>query len=161
MAKGNHVLALTSLDTLFNVGAMSGLTDAQLLERFRSRRDDAAEMAISVLIERHGPMVLRVCEAVLRDRDEAHDAFQATFLVLVQKALGLWVRESLGPWLYQVAHRIALKSRSARARRLRYERRAALQSSVVRGERTVSRYSVAIRRPLPGSTLGLARPGKT
>ena len=57
-------------------------------------------------------MVLRVCRAVLRDSHDADDAFQATFLVLVRRAGSLWVRDSLGPWLHQVAHRAA----SARAR---------------------------------------------
>jgi RNA polymerase sigma factor (sigma-70 family) len=129
MAKGNQGFALRNLDTLFNVGAVGGLTDAQLLELFTSRRDEAAELAFAVLIDRHGPMVLRVCQAVLRDSHDAHDAFQATFLVLVQKARGLWVSESLGPWLHQVAHRTSSYARSARARRRRHERLAASSSA--------------------------------
>src|SRR3954462_954591 len=98
MANGNRGLALRHIDTLLNVGAVGGLTDAQLLERFATRRDEVAELAIAGLVERHGPMVLRVCRAILRDPCDAEDAFQATFLVLVQKAQGLWVRQSLGPW---------------------------------------------------------------
>ena len=105
--KHTHGIALRHLDTLFNVGAVGGLTDAQLLELFTTGRDEAAELAFTVLVDRHGPMVLRVCQAVLRDSHDAQDAFQATFLVLVKKARGLWVRESLGPWLHQVAHRTA------------------------------------------------------
>src|SRR3954462_9287271 len=70
-------------------------------------------------------MVLRVCRSVLRDEHEAHDAFQATFLVLVRRAGTLWVRDSLGPWLHQVACRVASCARSAAARRRRSERRAA------------------------------------
>ena len=34
------------------------------------------------------------------------DAFQAVFLVLVQKARSLWVQDSLGPWLHGVALRV-------------------------------------------------------
>lgn len=107
MANGNQCMALRHIDTLLNVGAAGGLTDAQLLERFTTRRDEAAELAFAILVNRHGPMVLRVCQAVLREPYDAEDAFQATFLVLVRKARGLWVRESLGPWLHQVAHRTA------------------------------------------------------
>ena len=125
MAKGNQGIALRHLDTLFRVGTVGGLTDAQLLERFTSRRDEAAELAFAALVERHGPMVLRVCRAVLRDAHEAQDAFQATFLVLVRRAGSLWVRDSLGPWLHQVAYRTASCARSAAARRRRHERRAA------------------------------------
>jgi RNA polymerase sigma factor (sigma-70 family) len=96
-----------------------------LLERFKARSGDAAELAFAALVERHGPMVFRVCRSVLRDPHEAHDAFQATFLVLVRRAGSLWVRESLGPWLHQVAYRVASCARSAGARRRRHERRAA------------------------------------
>jgi len=118
-------VALRHLNTLLDVGAVGGLSDSQLIELFTTRRDQAAELAFAVLADRHGPMVLRVCHAVLRDSHDAHDAFQATFLVLVQKARGLWVRDSIGPWLHQVAHRTAFCARSARARRRHHERIAA------------------------------------
>ncbi len=98
------------LKTLFNVGVVRDLTDGQLLERFANDRSEAAELAFAVLVERHGPMVLRVCRSVLSGDFESDDAFQATFLVLVQKARGLWVRDSLGPWLHQVAFRTASRA---------------------------------------------------
>ena len=51
-----------SLQTLFSAGTLCGLTDGQLLERFlRGRGDAEAEAAFTALVERHGPMVLRVC----------------------------------------------------------------------------------------------------
>jgi RNA polymerase sigma factor (sigma-70 family) len=126
MAIGNDGAVLRQLRTLFNVGAIRELTDGQLLERFATSRGEAGELAFAVLLERHGPMVLRVCRSVLADPHETQDAFQATFLVLVQKARGLWVRDSLGPWLHQVAFRTAACARSAAARRRRHERGAAL-----------------------------------
>jgi hypothetical protein len=81
---------------LFNVGTVGGLTDGQLLERFTAQGGEAAELAFTTLVQRHGPMVLRVWRSVLRDPHEAHDAFQATFLVLVHRAGSLWVRDFAG-----------------------------------------------------------------
>ena len=93
------------LHTLFDVGTVGELTDGQLLERFATRDGEEAELAFALLVERHGPMVLRTCQSVLRDPQDAQDAFQATFLVLIKKSRSLWVRDSLGPWLHQVAYR--------------------------------------------------------
>jgi RNA polymerase sigma factor (sigma-70 family) len=86
------------------------------LERFATRAGEAAELAFAVLVERHGPMVLRACRGILRDDHEAHDAFQATFLILARKGRSLWVRDSLGPWLHRVACRAAGKARARAAR---------------------------------------------
>jgi HlyD family secretion protein len=113
------------LKTLFNVGVVRDLTDGQLLERFATDRGEAAELAFAVLVERHGPMVLRVCRSVLDGNFESDDAFQATFLVLVMKARRLWVRDSLGPWLHQVAFRTASRARRAATCRRKHEQRAA------------------------------------
>ena len=124
MAIGKRGTVFGHLHTLFNVGTFLDLTDGQLLERFATGRSEAAELAFAVLVERHGPMVLRVCRVVLTDPHEAEDAFQATFLVLVRRARGLWVRDSLGPWLYQVAHRTAKCARASVARRRKLEARA-------------------------------------
>ena len=72
---------LQQVHRLFNLGAVGGMTDAQLLNTFVSQRDQAAEAAFEELMIRHGPMVLRICRSVLRDAHDAEDAFQATFLV--------------------------------------------------------------------------------
>jgi RND family efflux transporter MFP subunit len=122
MPIGRDRAVLTQIRTLFNVGTIRDLTDGQLLERFATVRGEPAELAFAVLVERHGPMVWRVCRGVLPDPHDAQDAFQATFLVLVKKARALWVRDSLGPWLFQVAHRTASCARAAEARRRRHER---------------------------------------
>ena len=115
-------VVLRELRTLFSVGTIRDLTDGQLLERFATDRGEAAEQAFAALVERHGPMVLRVCRGVLVDSHDTQDAFQATFLVLVKKARSLWVRDSLGPWLHQVAFRTASCARKSAARRRRHER---------------------------------------
>src|SRR5262249_28186951 len=77
----------------------------------------AAETSFEALLDRHGPMVWGVCRRLLGDAHEAEDAFQATFLVLVRKAGSVRVDRSLGRWLYGVAHRVALRARSAAERR--------------------------------------------
>jgi RNA polymerase sigma factor (sigma-70 family) len=137
MGKGQHDAGSRYVRTLFNVGTVGGLKDGQLLERFRTQGGETAELAFATLVERHGPMVLRVCRSVLRDTHEAHDAFQATFLVLVRRAGSLWVRDSLAPWLHQVAYRVASCARATAIRRRRHEQRAAELSS--RAERQEDR----------------------
>ncbi len=102
---------------LFASGTVGGLTDAELLDRFATRRDEAAEVAFEALVARHGPMVFRACRALLRDPRDAEDAFQATFLVLARKADRVGAGGPLGPWLHGVARRVALKARAASARR--------------------------------------------
>lgn len=124
MAQNRDRTALRQLDTLFNIGAIRELTDGQLLERFATSRGEAGELAFAALVERHGAMVSRVCRAILRNPEETRDAFQATFLVLVKKARGLWVHDSLGPWLHQVAFRTANYARASTARRRYREQRA-------------------------------------
>ncbi len=125
MTMADRGIVLRELNTLFSVGTIGALSDAQLLDRVTSHRDETAELAFRALVERHGPMVLRVCRAVLRNAHDADDAFQATFLVLVRRAGSLWVNDSLGPWLHQVAYRTAFCARSAADKRRRHEFRAA------------------------------------
>ncbi len=114
--------------TLMHLGAVGTLTDGQLLERFLDGPGETAELAFSALVDRHGPMVLRACRSILGDGPDAHDAFQATFLVLVRRARSLWVRDSIGPWLHQVAWRVARRTRSDAHRRQRHEQQAAALS---------------------------------
>jgi RNA polymerase sigma factor (sigma-70 family) len=125
VATGKLGTVQRQIRTLFHVGNIRDLTDGQILERFATGHGEAAELAFAALVERHGPMVLRVCRDVLADPDDADDAFQATFLVLLKKVRELWVRDSLGPWLHRVAYRTSCCARSAAARRRRHERRAA------------------------------------
>ncbi|MDB5310623.1 MAG: rpoE 2 [Gemmataceae bacterium] len=101
------------------------LTDAELLERFRTQRDEAA---FTLLVQRHGPMVLGVCRRLLGDLRGAEDAFQATFLVLSRKATSIHKDGSLAAWLHGVALRIAHKARGSAIRRREHERRSAVEA---------------------------------
>src|SRR6266702_2032410 len=97
-------------------------TDAQLLEDYLSRRDEAA---LAALVHRHGPLVWGVCRRVLRNYHDAEDAFQATVRVLVRKAASIVPRAMVANWLYGVAHQTALKARATAARRQGRERQLA------------------------------------
>src|SRR5262245_36172939 len=98
--------------------AGEGLSDRDLLRRYLAAKDEAAFAAI---VERHGGMVLGICRRMLRQAQDAEDAFQATFLVLSRKAKSIRKQESLGGWLYGVAFRIARKQRTREARRRDHE----------------------------------------
>jgi RNA polymerase sigma factor (sigma-70 family) len=110
-----------SLDTLFRAGALGSLSDGELLECLTSPHNSDAEAAFRAIVERHGPMVLGLCQSVIRDAHEAEDAFQATFLVLIRKAGSIRRRDTIGPWLYGVAGKVARKARARTTRRSRVE----------------------------------------
>src|SRR5262245_51612683 len=103
---------------------LATLSDADLLRAYAAARD---EDSFRILIDRHGPMVLRVCRTVLRDAEAADDAFQATFLILSRKAARVANTRpgAVAGWLYQTARRLALKARTALARRQRRDAAAA------------------------------------
>jgi hypothetical protein len=56
---------LQHLQALFGEGTFSGLTDGELMRRCTSAGDDSAAAALTVLVGRHGPMVLRVWDPVV------------------------------------------------------------------------------------------------
>jgi RNA polymerase sigma factor (sigma-70 family) len=118
MANRSLGFLFQQLRGMVNTAAGSGLTDAQLLERFLAQRDEAA---FEVLLWRHGPTVWRVCRRLLRQEQDAEDAFQATFLVLARKAGSIGRRAALGSWLYKVAYRVALRARAQAVQRARRE----------------------------------------
>jgi RNA polymerase sigma factor (sigma-70 family) len=110
-------------------------SDAELLERFAAKDDQAA---FTDLVERHAHSVLGVCRRILHQEADAEDAFQATFLVLARHAASIRKREALPSWLYGVAYRIAMKSKRDIARRRAREQRA----NPPRSERSGSDWSL-------------------
>src|SRR5262249_19881623 len=119
------LMATAQLHTFFRLlrrtvaaGGHGRLTDAELLERFGARRDEAA---FELLVWRHGPMVWHTCRRALGRDQDAEDAFQATFLALVRQARSILNREALPAWLHRVAHRVALRVRGEAGIRARFE----------------------------------------
>jgi RNA polymerase sigma factor (sigma-70 family) len=92
----------------------AGLADAELWERYVRKRDG---VAFETLVRRHGRMVLGVCRRILRNEQDAEDAFQATFLVLARRADSLRSPDTIANWLHGVATRTSLEARIAIARR--------------------------------------------
>jgi RNA polymerase sigma factor (sigma-70 family) len=97
------------------------LTDGELLQRFAVQGD---QWAFAALMHRHGPMVLGVCRSILQNVQDAEDAFQATFLVLVHRSRAVVKPDSVASWLHGVAYRLALKARAEAARRRTHEKQA-------------------------------------
>lgn len=110
------------------LGRDSPSPDGELLARFAQHRDQDAFAAI---VNRHGPMVFRVCQRVLRDCQDAEDAFQATFLILARKAGSLTGEAALPRWLHTVAFNTALNARHSSQRRQQRERQAAAMTDAV------------------------------
>jgi RNA polymerase sigma factor (sigma-70 family) len=110
----------------------AGLAESELLERYLTRRDQAA---FEVLLQRHAAMVLGVCRRILGNEADAHDAFQATFLIFVRKAGSIRPRTLVGNWLHGVAHKTALKARAMNRLHLAKLRQAATQPRQVHVDR--------------------------
>jgi len=86
---------------------LSKLDDRQLIDLFHQKQD---EEAFGLLVQRHGPMVSRVCQRTLHQVQESEDAYQAVFLVLARRAGNVKWEKCLASWLYGVALRICLKA---------------------------------------------------
>jgi RNA polymerase sigma factor (sigma-70 family) len=93
--------------------------DRELLERYLGHE----EAAFSLLMQRHGPMILGICRRLAADPHSAEDGFQATFMVLIRQAASIRNKESLAPWLHGVARRLVLKARAKAAANRRREER--------------------------------------
>jgi RNA polymerase sigma factor (sigma-70 family) len=150
MARAEQTSVLRQVSQLLSAGTSLGISDRDLLAQFLDRDGESRDLAFAALVERHGPMVHRVCRTILRDQNAADDAFQATFLVLVRRARSIWVGNSIGPWLHQVAHRVALCSQSTEARRRRHERKAAGAVDLLVRDREADDVGPVIQEELAG-----------
>jgi RNA polymerase sigma factor (sigma-70 family) len=96
-------------------------TDCELLRAFDADKD---QDAFAIVVTRHAPLVWGVCRRILAHHQDAEDAFQATFLILAQRAGSARWQASVGRWLYTVAQRLAVRARKQTAQRRIREREA-------------------------------------
>src|SRR5205814_7430411 len=122
MTTGQLRAAWYRLRGLAAPGDVPGPGDAELLEAFCLRRDEAS---FAALLRRHGRLVWGVCRRVLRHEQDAEDAFQAAFLVLARKARSVRRAGALAGWLHGTAYRCALQNKRQAARRRRQDGQAA------------------------------------
>ena len=108
--------------------AVETASDGEVLRHFIEQPEEAT---FATLVHRHGTMVFHVCRRVLSNAHDIEDAFQATFLVLVQKAQQLQHRETVGDWLHGVALHTALKARAMIRKRRAKERSAAKPDAIL------------------------------
>lgn len=105
--------------------------DGELLKQFIVTR---SEMAFAELVRRHARLVWSACRHLSRSEAEADDAFQATFLVLIQNASKIRNACKLSSWLHGVAYKVCARMRSsndARKKRESAKAKSEPQSSVV------------------------------
>jgi len=58
---------------------------------------------VGALMDRHGEALMRYLVGILRDREPAEDAFQDTWVRVMEKSHRLWPGEPFAPWLFRVA----------------------------------------------------------
>jgi RNA polymerase sigma factor (sigma-70 family) len=118
MASTGANVLLRHLQDLAADRAAAQVADRDLLRRFARQHDEGA---FAALLRRHAAMVYHVCRRTLNHAHDAEDACQATFLVLAARAGSAHWQPSLAGWLHETARRVALKARTAAARRERRE----------------------------------------
>lgn len=92
--------------------AVSGWSDAALA-RAAARGDRAA---FAEIYDRYAAHVVDLCTAVLRDRTDAADAAQETFLIAAQRLAQLRDPAKVRAWLFAIARHEALRLARARSR---------------------------------------------
>ena len=125
MAQERYGTTLRHVQTLFSVGTVGGLTDGQLLEWYKNRTGEAAELALAVRSSDTG----RWCSA------SAVKSWGMSTRHTMPSRPRSWSwcagsarsgrEDDARSWLHQVALRVACCARSASARRRQHERKAA------------------------------------
>src|SRR5215831_4643976 len=123
---GKSVTTLRAIESALKADR-SAVSDGDLLARFVE--DDDSE-AFAALVRRHGAMVHGVCRRALWHPQDAEDACQATFVVLLRQARAQRWQPSVANWLYSTARKVAHNARLAAQRRARRQRQAAIPEAV-------------------------------
>ncbi|HEV3120242.1 MAG TPA: RNA polymerase sigma factor, partial [Gemmataceae bacterium] len=126
MANAELGLVLNHLRRLARPGPSAEQSDAELLEHFAARHE---EEAFAAIVQRYGRLVLSVCRRVLRQEQDAEDAFQATFLVLARNAASIVRGAALAGWLHGVAYHTACRLKRSVTRRRNHENQATPMTS--------------------------------
>jgi DNA-directed RNA polymerase specialized sigma24 family protein len=105
--------------------AAAEATVRELLRRYAGGHEEA----FTLLVHRHAPMVWGVCRRMLDNEQDAEDAFQAVFLVLLRKGALLPVPQSLAAFLQGVAYRISQKAKMTSEHRRRHEARSGTRTA--------------------------------
>src|SRR5262245_46069024 len=142
VARGLNAV-LEDVCNLVNPEETRRLIDRELLHLYL---DDRSQDAFAELLRRHQRMVWTVCRGALPCREDAEDAFQATFVVLARKSGSIRKHDSLASWLHGVAHRVALRARRDVARRQARDRQASAMAQTTQrvSEKTWSDVQAAL-----------------
>ncbi len=99
-------------------GAASGITGGGFADRelaLRARRGDTG--AFDSIVERHHASIYRLCRALLRERSDAEDATQETF-VRAWRCLGRYdATRAFAPWLRGIAANVCRQAVRGHGRR--------------------------------------------
>jgi len=88
-------------------------TDAELLKRFVEQQD---RTSLELLVEKHSTLIMSVCYHILRNQNDAEDAFQNTVVALAKKASSIKKPQYFSTWLYRVAQHEAFSIRRLQKR---------------------------------------------
>src|SRR5262245_3503337 len=114
-------LLLDQIRRMATLQQLRQLPDRELLAQFAAQGNEAA---FRILMDRYGPMVLRVCKRILGNDHDAEDAYQAVFFVLASKAGSQRWKESVATWLHGIAVCTARNARRTEKRRRLREQKA-------------------------------------
>ena len=92
---------------------MADLTTRSDVELWKLAVETQSEEAFHALMDRHRDPVWSVCSRMLRNSSDAEDAFQMTFLALLEHGADIRSRD-FGAWLYRVAYRASLRVQANR-----------------------------------------------
>jgi RNA polymerase sigma factor (sigma-70 family) len=107
--------------TLFANGNPMGVGEPSLFEAFRQSQ---SQDAFNELVGRHRAGVFRTCYQILGNWADAEDVGQFVFLAFAQQQLKF--NSTVSGWLQKVARNASIALLRAKARRLHYEREAAM-----------------------------------
>lgn len=100
------------------------------------------QLDIADLCSRYGASVLRRCQGVLRDHNEAKDAAQEVFIIVMQKGHQYRGDADVAGWLYRITTNLCLnRLRSGKRRNVREQSEQVMNWSTVKVPDPYERFS--------------------